>query len=88
MHVYKFKVVDFSRHFHVHFLVNTFEGPRFLSTFLFVFELSAKHSALRSKSKDWLARNQDNVFQWSYMSARKLLFQWSSTMKIQLSVLV
>jgi hypothetical protein len=39
MHVYKFKVVDFSRHFHVHFLVNTFEGPRFLSTFLFVFEL-------------------------------------------------
>ena len=23
---------------------------------------SAKHTALRRKSKDWLARNQDNVF--------------------------
>jgi len=23
--------------------------------------LSAKHAALRSKSKDWLARNQNNV---------------------------
>ena len=26
---------------------------------------SAKHAALRSKSKDWLARNQDNVSEWS-----------------------
>jgi hypothetical protein len=25
---------------------------------------SAKHTALRRKSKDWLARNQDNVFEW------------------------
>jgi hypothetical protein len=24
---------------------------------------SAKHTALRRKSKDWLARNQDNMFQ-------------------------
>ena len=29
---------------------------------------SAKHAALRSKSKDWLARNQDNVYEWSDMS--------------------
>ena len=28
---------------------------------------SAKHAALRSKSKDWLARNQDNVSEWSNM---------------------
>ena len=25
---------------------------------------SAKHAALRRKSKDWLARNQDNVSEW------------------------
>ena len=41
--------------------------------------LSTKHAALRRKSKDWLARNQDNVSEWSDMS---------STIKIQLSVLV
>jgi hypothetical protein len=27
--------------------------------------LSTKHAALRSKSKDWLARNQNNVSEWS-----------------------
>jgi hypothetical protein len=26
---------------------------------------SAKHAALRRKSKDWLARNQNNVSEWS-----------------------
>jgi hypothetical protein len=26
---------------------------------------SAKHAALRSKSKDWLAQNQNNVSEWS-----------------------
>jgi hypothetical protein len=31
---------------------------------------SAKHATLRKKSKDWLARNQNNVFEWS-----GLLFQ-------------
>ena len=30
---------------------------------------------LRIKSKDWLARNQDNVSKWSDMSIRGLLFQ-------------
>ena len=49
---------------------------------------SAKHSALRRKSKDWLARNQNNVSEWSDISTRGLLFQWASTKKIQLSVLV
>jgi hypothetical protein len=29
----------------------------------------------RSKSKDWLARNQDNVSEWSDMSAHGLLFE-------------
>jgi len=29
---------------------------------------SAKHAALRTKSKDWLARNQDNVSEWGDIS--------------------
>jgi hypothetical protein len=37
--------------------------------------LSVKHAALRSKSKDWLARNQNNVSEWGDMSIRGLLFQ-------------
>ena len=39
------------------------------------FCFSAKHTSLRSKSKDWLARNQNNVYEWSDMSTRGLLFQ-------------
>jgi len=31
---------------------------------------SAKHAALRRKSKDWLAWNQDNVSEWGDMSIR------------------
>ena len=49
---------------------------------------SAKNAALRRKSKDWLARNQNNVSEWSDMSTRGVLFQWTSTIKIQLSMLV
>jgi hypothetical protein len=42
------------------------------------------------KSKDWLAQdfNQDNVSEWDNMSIRGLLFQWTSTIKLQLSMLV
>jgi hypothetical protein len=29
---------------------------------------STKHAALRRKSKNWLARNQDNVSEWGDMS--------------------
>jgi hypothetical protein len=36
---------------------------------------SAKHAAFRRKSKDWLARNQDNVSKWGDISTRGLLFQ-------------
>ena len=50
--------------------------------------LSANHAALRSKSKDWLARNEGNVSEWSHMFTRGLLFQWATTIKIQLSELV
>jgi hypothetical protein len=48
---------------------------------------SAKHAALSSKRKDWLARNQNNVSEWSDISTRELLFQWASTINIQLRVL-
>ena len=48
---------------------------------------SAKHAALTWKSKDWLERNQDNVAEWGNMFVRGLLFQWASTIKIQISVL-
>jgi hypothetical protein len=34
---------------------------------------SAKHTALRRKSKDWSARNQNNVSEWSDMSTRRLV---------------
>ena len=36
---------------------------------------SAKHAALRRKSKDWLAGNQDNVSDWGDISIRGQLFQ-------------
>ena len=50
---------------------------------------STKNSALRSRSKDWLDRNQDNVSKWSDMSmTHGLLFQCSSIIKIQFSMLV
>ena len=36
---------------------------------------STKRAVLRNKSKDWLDRNRNNVFEWSDMSMRGLLFQ-------------
>jgi hypothetical protein len=36
---------------------------------------SAKHATLRRKSRDWLARNQNNVSEWSDRSFLGLLFQ-------------
>jgi hypothetical protein len=36
---------------------------------------SAKRAALRSWSKDWSARNQNNMSEWSDMSTHELLFQ-------------
>jgi hypothetical protein len=35
---------------------------------------SAKHTAWRRNSKDWFARNQNNVSEWSEMSTRGRLF--------------
>jgi len=49
---------------------------------------SAKHASLMRKSKDCLARNQENVSEWGDMSLRRLLFQLASTIHIKLSMLV
>ena len=49
---------------------------------------SAKHTVLRTKSKDQFAWNLDNVSEWGGMPTHRLLFQCTSTIKIQLSVLV
>ena len=51
-----------------------------------IYCFSAKHSAFKRMSKDWLAGNPDNVSELGDMSIRGLLFQWTSTLKIQLSV--
>ena len=55
-----------------------------------IFCFSTKKATLRSKSKDWFTRNQDNVSELSnmYTCTCRLLFQWASTTKIQLSILV
>jgi hypothetical protein len=36
---------------------------------------SARHAALRRKDKDWLARIQNNVSEWSDMSTPGMLYQ-------------
>jgi hypothetical protein len=48
---------------------------------------SAKHAALRGKSKHLLPWNQDNVSERGNISTRGLLFQSTSTIKIKLSTL-
>jgi hypothetical protein len=37
-----------------------------------IYYFSTKHAALRRKSKDWLARDQDNLSEWGDMSIHKL----------------
>jgi predicted LPLAT superfamily acyltransferase len=49
---------------------------------------SVNRTALRRKSKDWLARNQNIVCEWSGMSTCKQLFNLANTMKVQLCLLV
>jgi hypothetical protein len=36
---------------------------------------SNNHAALRTNSKDWLSRNQENVSEWGNISIRELMFQ-------------
>jgi hypothetical protein len=44
---------------------------------------SAKHAALRRKSKDGLAQNQDNVSEWSNMSIHGLFISWQEQVNVQ-----
>jgi hypothetical protein len=51
-----------------------------MRTALYVYKIcmcwfSAKHAALKRKSKDWLAWNQNIFSEWSDISSRGLLFQ-------------
>ena len=39
-----------------------------------IYCFSANQAALRTKNKDWLAGNQNDVSEWSDMSTRELLF--------------
>ena len=55
---------------------------------MYMYSFSANYAALRRKSKDWLARNRDNVPKWGDMSIRGLLFQLAGTVNIHISVLV
>jgi hypothetical protein len=40
-----------------------------------IYRFSAKHATLMIKSKDWLARNQDNLFKWSDIFGSGVFFQ-------------
>ena len=71
----------------IHICINLFTNIRAPKNKNDIYFFSAKHAALRRKSKDCLARNRDNVSEWGDMSIRELLFQWESTIKTQLSLL-
>jgi hypothetical protein len=63
-----------------------------------IYCFSTKHAALRRKTKDWLALNQDNVSEWCDLTPvyllivvsvnKQLFFQGTNTINIQLNVLV
>ena len=45
-----------------------------------------KHAALRSRSRDWLAWNRDNVSDWSNMFTRWLVEQWATTIQFHVGL--
>jgi hypothetical protein len=64
-------------------------NEQFFSYIMVICCFFAKRAALRSKSKDWLACNRDNIVSdWSDMSTHRRLFQCPSILKFQLNVLV
>jgi hypothetical protein len=49
-----------------------------------IYSFFTKHPALRSESKDWLARDQDNMSEWSNITKevsflKNILFAWNWT---------
>jgi len=57
-------------------------------TIKLVLPVAASSLSTQSKSKTRVAQNKDNMSEWSDLSTRGLLFQWTSTIKIQLRMLV
>jgi hypothetical protein len=43
---------------------------------------------IKGKEQRLIGTDQDNVSDWGELSIHRLLFQWASTIKIQLSVLL
>ena len=43
---------------------------------------SVKHAALRRKSKDWLAQNQNNVSEWGDMSIRRMFLKQNKMLEL------
>ena len=62
------------------------DTPRSMKLVFAASMLSKQH--YKQKSKKWLARIYNNVYEWSDMSIRGQLCQWASTCKIQLNVFV
>jgi hypothetical protein len=90
-----------SPHFTVHFIIcpthfsvrlhslsPTFRPPKNLPPLTCTTQFILTSSWLVFLIAIWLTQNQNNVSEWSDRSTRGLLFQWASTIKIQLSVLV
>jgi hypothetical protein len=65
---------DNSTYHYFHFPINSIGDVMLSVLALRVVDRGFEHAALRRKSKDWLARNQNNVSEWSDMSTRELLF--------------
>ena len=55
--------------------------PKTLKLIFVASPLSTQHYSLRTRSRDWLAWNQDDMSEWGDMSISRLLFQWASTIK-------
>jgi hypothetical protein len=60
---------------------------RVIVGFITTYPISVYITTKVLKNKDWLARNQDNVFEWCHLSIRGVLFI-ELALRIQLGVLV
>lgn len=49
-----------------------------------IFCLKPKYAALGGYSQEWWARNHDNISDWNDMAIRRLLFQLSGTVQIEI----
>ena len=81
--IYNDRIVFLQSHYRITLEYKTNEinsrGPRFKDMLSYyktgICCFSAKHAALSREIKEWLARNQNNVSEWSDMSTSGVLFQ-------------